>query len=826
MLDVQTLNIELNEAPFKSVVANLNENGRRIRIYITNNGAPMNLEGVMVYLYAMKSDGSKIFNEVVIEDVKDGIVLAKLTKQMVSLVGTVKLTLLMIKDDVRICTKIFKLNVEESIVDDEYIESTDEFGALTEALGKVHDIDDKFDIIDAQFNTMEQKKADKTEVDIERKRLDNIIANNNNTEGNSELVDIRIGADGITYPSAGGAVREQFANNNTKIQQNTSKNTEQDTRLNNVEHKNKVQDVFLNGLLNENSDGRLSINGAGNELKLEGSKEGLVVVDNLTGDSLVNICTSYDPSKFGLVNASMPTDKTFKLLHGSDVNATGIKVFYGNHLYKPNTKYTLVVNILENTTGVKLGLSNVTSPILLPTSVNDKRFDNLTGVSTKLIETGDMLGSYGYDLYFGIWENGGDLSKHITFRYYILEGDYTNKPIPTQVFEGIQSTFEENKVTQEMVTAGTELVSNLGKYKVSAKVVGKNLFNHELVNNIEATSVSLTRKGNVFTIKGKKESTSEAFTPYSELFKIYLEKDKIYTFSFESDGVGGSSPGNDNVEMYWIKDKDATRSENIIQVGNVGKKKMVRIISCVDTGWYYGRFDVNKGDMTHIFWNLQVEEGTVDDPVYEPYFESTHNIYLNSPLLKGDILDCRSDGVYHVHNGCREVLDGSRNWNPNSVSGTVNNLRFSCIINNIKPYSALMTDRFVNQSGYTNDVEGIFMGGVNGLDFSLYIFKSKLETQDVAGIKKWLQANPTTVAYELAEPWEEKISDNKLLIEIANNSTLSVDSNIPCASVKATYTSNVVSVVKLDKIQYQQDQVSLDNAYKLTVLEIQAGITI
>ncbi|MED9970003.1 MAG: metallophosphoesterase [Ruminococcus sp.] len=38
-------------------------------------------------------------------------------------------------------------------------------------------------------------------------RIDNIIAHNNNTEGNSELIDIRIGSDGTLFESAGAAVR-------------------------------------------------------------------------------------------------------------------------------------------------------------------------------------------------------------------------------------------------------------------------------------------------------------------------------------------------------------------------------------------------------------------------------------------------------------------------------------------------------------------------------------------------------------------------------------------------------------------------------------------
>lgn len=40
-------------------------------------------------------------------------------------------------------------------------------------------------------------------------RLDNIVAQNNNTNGNSELVDVRVGSDGTVYASAGEAVRYQ-----------------------------------------------------------------------------------------------------------------------------------------------------------------------------------------------------------------------------------------------------------------------------------------------------------------------------------------------------------------------------------------------------------------------------------------------------------------------------------------------------------------------------------------------------------------------------------------------------------------------------------------
>lgn len=48
-------------------------------------------------------------------------------------------------------------------------------------------------------------------------RVNNIITHNNDTEGNSELIDIRKGADGTTYETAGDAVREQFENIGQKL---------------------------------------------------------------------------------------------------------------------------------------------------------------------------------------------------------------------------------------------------------------------------------------------------------------------------------------------------------------------------------------------------------------------------------------------------------------------------------------------------------------------------------------------------------------------------------------------------------------------------------
>ena len=51
------------------------------------------------------------------------------------------------------------------------------------------------------------QKANETDLETERSRINNLVANAGDTDGNAELLDIRIGADGTVYDTAGEAVR-------------------------------------------------------------------------------------------------------------------------------------------------------------------------------------------------------------------------------------------------------------------------------------------------------------------------------------------------------------------------------------------------------------------------------------------------------------------------------------------------------------------------------------------------------------------------------------------------------------------------------------------
>lgn len=81
------------------------------------------------------------------------------------------------------------------------------------------------------------------------------------------------------------------------------------------------------------------------------------------------------------------------------------------------------------------------------------------------------------------------------------------------------------------------------------------------------------------------------------------------------------------------------------------------------------------------------------------------------------------------------------------------------------------------------------------------IDNTKLSTDDVVGLKTWLQANPTTVIYELAEPVFVPILDEtpKWVLESFNECSVYFDTNIPISNSSFTYTGNVPSVYRLEE---------------------------
>lgn len=691
-----------------------------------------------------------------------------------------------------------------------------------------------------QYKTEKDLEID-TYVANKNKELDRYVAAKNNDIDNYKkakdlLIDDKLKevdaseksrAEAETLRQQQHTEREAFLNGfESRVNANEAKNTEQDGRLNSVEYISKRQDVVLGGLLNESGDKRLAITGEGNHLKLEHSKDGVIEVNSVIGNTLVNL--SGTPYLATTSNHGVTSDNDYIRL---TANGTYRNIFFENIAYKPSTEYTIIIFIRKNTVNANYSVYDNANT----DSVFYGSYYNITPGTTGVFITKQTTRAdissctYGIRSFIGPNATEGE----IEVKFVVLEGDYTNKPIPNEYFEGMKSTFENCLVTQEMIDAGLEKAENLGKYKAELKVVGKNLVdfaNFESVSNYDS-SIQPIKNGVrvIFNKTGPTQTNSYTYVR-SKPYRIDPNM-KYVAFSYKYK----SSQSQSSRVLIKFMDNDNWDANNSLSTHSAVNGRTVKMP--VPVGAKYVQFIVYScaGEAGIVkgyyidYYDAQMEEiplYTSDPSPYGPYKEHVQTLYLDEPLYKDNELCVHNGQLGYWKNRERIVLDGSddENWRISGANNDDYTTLFFIKDGISKISNSAISDRFrVITSYMAGNPEGI--KGDN-LDINIRISNSK--ATDLVSFKQWLQVNPTTVMYELAEPIFIPILENtpQWILECFNTCTLSIDSNITATSMSATYSGNVVSVVALDKIQYEQDKVAIENAYKLSVLGIMTGVTI
>ena len=201
------------------------------------------------------------------------------------------------------------------------------------------------------------------------------------------------------------------------------------------------------------------------------------------------------------------------------------------------------------------------------------------------------------------------------------------------------------------------------------------------------------------------------------------------------------------------------------------------------------------------------------------YYNPTTQTWEKPILREWDSIEKHDNGKYYYHKRSEEVvLNGSESWsgltkNQNTVLSVIDSFssKFNAMSN-----TNIISDRFIklNSQIYNLDVEGVYIGR----DLNLRVDTSKLSTQDVTGFKTWLQANPTTVVYQLAQ--EEVYECTNLdLITYNGETNLIVSSGAIQPKITLKVLSNISNVVKL-----LQEKVSiLENKFIEGLKQVLAG---
>ena len=175
------------------------------------------------------------------------------------------------------------------------------------------------------------------------------------------------------------------------------------------------------------------------------------------------------------------------------------------------------------------------------------------------------------------------------------------------------------------------------------------------------------------------------------------------------------------------------------------------------------RFYYSSGISMEEIVDVQIEEGTVATP-YEPYIEDKLTILSPVQLEKvGDIADrlIEKDGVWGVEKNIgTSIVDENRNWTASALTEGDNTKAFQFTFAE-SAYGVIHTknkisDKFPSVlhdgSVLNSDIEYISGVSSTSSNTAIRINKSRLETVDVDGFKKWISENPVLVKFHLLTP--------------------------------------------------------------------------
>lgn len=562
------------------------------------------------------------------------------------------------------------------------------------------------------------------------------------------------------------------------------------TGLTQLEKNNEMQDGILDGILSQVDDAYIEKTEQSNVIHLDGSGDGVVVVDGIEGNTMVNEINSESLRNWTYSNntytGQYANTQEFGIDWSKEVqfNCWLQAKNNSNPIFtkiKPNTDYTVWINILENNPTLDgVSVTNCIGSLQLwINGYNSIRRDlpvNTKGWVSFNYNFNQINTSVNYSM-FGLSIsgtnqdgtkiiNGGKL--RISKEVIVLEG--LNTPL-NKYFEGLQSSFEE-KVNDE------------GKYEIEILSNNKNLV-------IEKDAYSDRNDTTCSWVDGKVVVKGSWFglIPIKK-----LKLGKVYTLSFNKNIINSTYP---TIGLYNGKDvicPNTSTNKTTVTIPYESDWKI--IVYCSD----------GKADKEVHYNNIQLEENT-NISKYVPHKQNKIKLLINEPLRNKDKL-CIKDGKIVVErNSKQSLLDGNLNW---TINNSDNEGIYSISTTDLVgvPKGFIISDKLPTTTTTKN--EGVMLGVTTG-KVMVCIDRNKLTNTTLNGMKQYLNENPMQVVFDIETYYEEVLNEygEPILLEGYENGTIYIDSTIvPTTTVR--YTPKMESFKTLNEVSNNNTMLTND----------------
>ena len=551
------------------------------------------------------------------------------------------------------------------------------------------------------------------------------------------------------------------------------------TGLTQLEKNNEMQDGILDGILSQVDDAYIEKTEQSNVMHLDGSGDGVVVLDSIEGNTMVNILNS--SLNFGISSDSLYSNEN-GIYNGIVANGNYFARYDVHNLWKelkPNTTYTLkgfIESENNNSTGnivffTQKTPENIVTHVLniLKVTSNKQRFE----LNMSFTTPSDCIGSFGF--YVSPVAN----FDNVKFSFILEYGDTTSYNIPNY-FEGMQSSFEEQKEED--------------KYKIEILLNNKNLFDGKLSSKPPHYATVEHIDKNNFRVK----ATNAQYA--SVCYELKVRPNETYKLKVK--GTKIKAQGGVYVRIY---DKDNSyKSEEVTNVSlieNSFEKELKFTTKELPSNKFYGVQFYCVGQTTStdgewLYENVQLERG-VNSTSYIPHKSNKIKLLLDEPLRNKDKL-CIKDGKIVVErNSKQSLLDGNLNW---AVNNSDNEGIYSISTTDLVgvPKGYIISDKLPTTTTTKN--EGVMLGITTG-KVMVCIDRNKLTNITLNGMKQYLNENPMQVVFDIETYYEEVLNEygEPILLEGYENGTLYIDSTIvPTTTVR--YTPKMESFKTLNEV--------------------------